>query len=552
MSFLTNLIDKAQGWLAKPKPTPKATTAVVQDRFDQALYGELLTEVPALTELVHDLNTKYDYTHELVGDVFAEFFQADPRLRPATEMDERYLANHAVTASVAAAPETVETRAMTRHDRYSATMATLSVGETVRGYLAERKELTEKAKEVKEAQQGLNQENKGLQEAADAAVAADADLDAAMGDFDGTGPLTQDQAQAKDAADDTAAALGMALQRVLDSEATAEQAQEAAQDAAAQAQQDLRTPVRRAVKEATEALQEEQELLAAWGVDDGDLARMDFNERKALAWRLRHNRLSKFVQLLGRFRIMAAAQRAKKVEYGRDEVVGVELSDRLRDLVPTELVYLASKNRHLRRDFYIRLLEGRVLTRKFQGTEQTGKGAIIACVDCSGSMNNPDGHGITREAWAKAFAFALLDQARTSRRDFVGILFSSSHQMQTYRFPKGIASIDQVLAFVELFFRGGTDFERPLTEATDILEAEYNQTGRAKGDIVFITDDECRVSPEWTREFQARKAKLGFRVFGVAVGMAQAGGVLTSLSDHTSAIQEFVDPSVVGDLMRVI
>jgi hypothetical protein len=30
--------------------------------------------------------------------------------------------------------------------------------------------------------------------------------------------------------------------------------------------------------------------------------------------------------------------------------------------------------------------------------------AIIACIDCSGSMSNPDGHGITREAWATAFS----------------------------------------------------------------------------------------------------------------------------------------------------
>lgn len=45
--------------------------------------------------------------------------------------------------------------------------------------------------------------------------------------------------------------------------------------------------------------------------------------------------------------------------------------------------------------------------------------------------------GVTREAWAKACALALLDQARDAGRDFAGILFSAVDKLRVFRFMPG-------------------------------------------------------------------------------------------------------------------
>jgi uncharacterized protein with von Willebrand factor type A (vWA) domain len=110
---------------------------------------------------------------------------------------------------------------------------------------------------------------------------------------------------------------------------------------------------------------------------------------------------------------------------------------------------------------------------------------IICCVDCSGSMGaRLPGSGASGEAWAKACAVAMLDQARVARRGFAGILFSSADQVKVFRFPtRERTRIGDVLNFAEFFWGGGTNFEEPLAVAAGLLDAEYNADGRMRGDI---------------------------------------------------------------------
>ena len=78
-----------------------------------------------------------------------------------------------------------------------------------------------------------------------------------------------------------------------------------------------------------------------------------------------------------------------------------------------------------------------------------------------------------------------------------------------FQFPAGRKPpLGDVLDLAE-FFAGGTNFETPLAVATGLLEAEYNQAGKMRGNIVFISDDECQVSDEWLRAWQDAKTRLG-------------------------------------------
>jgi uncharacterized protein with von Willebrand factor type A (vWA) domain len=207
----------------------------------------------------------------------------------------------------------------------------------------------------------------------------------------------------------------------------------------------------------------------------------------------------------------------------------------------------------MREDFIARLTEGRAMVYAQRGETQAGQGAIVCCVDCSHSMSHPvAGTALTAEAWAKVFALSLLDQARTEHRDFAGILFSSEDEVKVFRFPASQpARITDVIEFTEHFFGGGTDFEAPLSTAVDILTGQFDGAGLKDGDIAFVTDGICDVSEEWMRGYQEAKSRIGFRTFGIRIGVP-AGSIVDALSDNVRAIEDLADLDTAADIFRAV
>ncbi|MFF0508411.1 VWA domain-containing protein [Streptomyces fimicarius] len=357
-------------------------------------------------------------------------------------------------------------------------------------------------------------------------------------------------------------ALRRMLERSQDAQERAEQAARTRQDAerAATAAQGaaavpgLRAAAHRAAGEAAEAVREEAVLMRAWGVGSGELERMPYARRARLAERLRAGRLARWAELIGRFRQMADGERARKVESSAGELVGVTLGDDLSRLIPSELANLGLPE--LRAVFAARYAAGELMLYDSRGEQPTGRGAVIACVDTSHSMYAEGPGGVTREAWSKACALALLDQARHAGRDFVGILFSAEDRIQVFRFPVGrSAGIEQVLDFAETFLGGGTSYQAPLTVARELLEEEFDDATDPRADIVMITDDECGVTEEWMRGWNDARRVLGFRLFGLAVGApgaAEAGSVLDALCDNLRSIEDLTDVHAAADLFRLI
>ncbi|WP_326023501.1 VWA domain-containing protein [Streptomyces endophyticus] len=316
----------------------------------------------------------------------------------------------------------------------------------------------------------------------------------------------------------------------------------------------IRAAAHSAAAQASRAVRQEASLMRAWGVGPGELERLPFEERARLAERLRTGRLAEWAELIGRFRQMAAGERARKVENTTGELVGVTLGDDLSRVVPSELAGLGVPA--LRAVFAARYAAGELMLYDSRGEQPTGRGAVIACVDTSHSMYEAGPGGVTREVWAKACALALLDQARAGGRDFVGILFSAADKVRVFRFPADRpAGLDTTMEFAETFLGGGTSYQAPLGAARDLLEREFDDAARARGDIVLLTDDDCGVTEEWMRGWNAAKHRLGFRVFGVAVGApraAESDSVLSALCDNLRSVEDFTDVHAAADLFRVI
>lgn len=531
VSRLRELTQRAGRWLglAETPTAPQHTNAIVSDRFDQMAWRDTYGQAGALRTLAEDLNDRYDYTTDLLTDTFLGAYKAAPQVRAAAEMDPSRAVNHQVISTMMASAEFAELRRETAGDAYAAALAVLAQGEGLRAMLERAKDAHDKAQQQAQAQQ-----------AADEAVQAVADaLDAAGEHADDEGQVPAEQA----------AALNEAIEQAQAAEQTAAAAGQAAQQALAAATPGIRAAARAAIGQATEGAREEAALMRAWGIGPGQLERMDFDTRARLAARLRSGRLGRFAELIGRFRQMATGERARRVEHAPGELVGITLGDDLGRVIPSELSQLGVPA--LRPVFAAKYAEARLMLYDSRGEQVTGQGAIIACVDTSGSMA---GH---REAWAKACALALLDQARTAKRDFVGILFSSAQQVRTFKFPAGASyDIATVIEFAETFFNGGTDFAAPLSAAAELLAAEFNAEGRARGDIVLITDGICGVREDWMREWNEAKAALDFRTFGISIGdhgrATAPGSVLDALCDNLRSIDDLTDTDAAADLFRVI
>ncbi|MFI6290068.1 VWA domain-containing protein [Nonomuraea sp. NPDC050790] len=534
MSIKTKLADlaaKAGRWLGlAASPATPHTQVIESDRFDDMSWADTYSQANALRELADELADQHAHTEDLLRDAWTGAYKTSPTVRPRTAMDPSRTANHQVISALMDSPAFTDLRRDTVGDPYAAAMAVLAQSDALRDMLEDSREAQKAAQAAAEARQ------RAEQAAADVQTALEAARDAA--DPDGNVPEDVDQAMAAAIAAAEAA------------DQTAQAAADAASQQLSQTAPGLRTKARAAAAQAAEAARAEAERMAAWGFGPGQLERMSFAERADLAQRLAGNRLGKFADLIGRFRAMATGERARRVEHTAGELVGVTLGDDLARLVPSELAALAVPG--LRAEFASRLVEGRLMIYDSRGEDTAGKGAIIALIDCSGSMTRDDaGVGITREAWAKACALALLDQARAARRDFVGILFSNEDQQKLFDFPKGQADIAQVLEFGEHFYGGGTSFTEPLDQAADILAETWNVDRLAHGDIVLVTDGSCRVSDEWLDAWRQRKQKIGFRVFGVSVAH-QPTGVLHELCDNLRTVTDLVDLDSSRDLFRLI
>lgn len=546
MSFLNDLLDKAKGWLDTPEATPTATDAVPHDRFDEAEYADIRSNVPVIDTMITDLSRKHDYVEDFMQDVHNVFTQGDPQVRDTADMAPTHVPNQVVINELAKLPEVQQMRAHTRHDPYAGAMATVSMKQQLTQLVERTSEARKKAKEQAEAQQAANE---AAQQAAAALQVAQQAQQQADGTLDENGiPDPNAQSQASQAAQ----AAEQALNQAQAAAGAALAAREATQQAAHQAAQGMRADLRQAAQNAAQEQEEEDQLMRAFGVDDGELKRMPFTERRDLAKRLKNNRMAKFAKLIGQFKALQAAESRRKVKHAPDEINNIVLGDDLTRLAPPEWINLASDE--LEDDFWLRYVNHQVLCYDLIGTERVGQGPIVVVCDESGSMEYNQVQGGTAEAWSKALSLALCEQARSKNRDFYYIGFSSQRQQWTVKFAEGKAKLTDVIDMTEHFFGGGTHFEKPLLDALAIVESYDDKDGR-KPDIVFITDDDYYGSDEeFMRKWNRTKDKYDLRCFGIAMGGAGTGGMLEAVSDNVRSVQDMTDsdPRVVADLFRTI
>jgi uncharacterized protein with von Willebrand factor type A (vWA) domain len=535
---------------------PAYQRAIEADRFDVMEYREIVDQADALQVMATELGETHHYITDLLADMWTAAYKAFPRLRERAAMDPSHAVNHQVMTSLLGTPEWTELHAETIGEPYAAALAVISQQDQLRQLLDETRNAQHTANQAAQAQRDLTLAAQQAQAALTAHTGEDGGNDGAAAPSNagpggaeegteegpgGTGEEIQDEAQQA-----LVEALASAVSDAEEAERIAATATAAADEQLVLVAPRIRIVMRAAVAAALEQVRAEAALMIAWGLAPGQLKRLDFAARRRLAQKLAGTRLSQFADLIGRFRFMASGERTRRVPHAPGELVGVTLGDDVGRLIPSELAALGVPA--LRASFAARLAEKRLMIYQSRGEDTLGKGAIIACIDCSGSMKG------AREAWAKACGLALLDQARNARprRDFAAVLFSNPDQTHTIHIPAGRpVDLANVVDMAEHFFNGGTDFQTPLTTAADILAADHASAGRTHGDIVLITDGIADLDDEWMQTWQPRKHALDFRVYGVVIA-GPPSLTLRTVSDALYRVQDDDDPHAVGELFHTI
>jgi uncharacterized protein with von Willebrand factor type A (vWA) domain len=290
---------------------------------------------------------------------------------------------------------------------------------------------------------------------------------------------------------------------------------------------ELRQTMRQAAKQAMDDVDGFTASASAWGLEAGQLKQASFEDKLELHQLLKDNEgLDQIAELIGRLKRVANKQRSSRSRKTNKEFVGVESGDDLGRVLPSELMLLHDPRGALL--FAKRWKDKQLIQYKTGGTEQQGRGAIICCVDESGSMEG------LRLVYAKALALTLADVAERENRPFVAISFGYKDELKIW---DELNSIQQKVAFAQHFYDGGTDFERPLTEAIGlILSDEAQGKPFKKADIVFITDGDCRVSDEFLQSVKKFQGEVGFQIHSIAVGHDARPQSLQKFSDQVHSL----------------
>ncbi|TNF31301.1 MAG: VWA domain-containing protein, partial [Deltaproteobacteria bacterium] len=213
-------------------------------------------------------------------------------------------------------------------------------------------------------------------------------------------------------------------------------------------------------------------------------------------------------------RLAASERAARGVERGgRQAVVGVTIGGELADVLPCELALLADPDSEDL--FYARLTERRLLS--FELTGDAGgatvrarrPGAVIACVDTSGSMRGGP------EAVAKAALLAVARRVLGQGRRMTVLLFGGRGAMTELDLSPSRLDLGALFALLMTSYYGGTDFDGPVERALTLRETG---SGMRDADLLLVTDGLCQLGRAARSRLDVARARDDLEVVTVVVG----------------------------------
>lgn len=477
------------------------------DAFTALRFLRQREQTPALVEIEDAGEEKLPGAVGALADIYHALWAETPRVAEEVPGDRRFIAEILKGAMATSAYEALH--AQTQFSELASLLGTITMGHTIVANVSEKD--AEKLRESADAQKTADDTEASAQKAqaeasmlGDLAAQAQSAAAQGQGNAQASAQLSAQAAQAHARAQE-ARAQADAAQAHAQTVAEALMGQPGSAEAAKKLQELARLGLA-AAKRAQEKVEEVSEILQAWGFEEGELVREGLPEAFSVLERIQKNKAFKdFAKLLGRIKKIAARKARSKTAAEGVRVTKIETGRDIKRAVPNELVALAHPA--LRHKALTRWSRGELRLRDEEAKHKMGEGPVVACEDGSGSMKG------AKQQWAKAMTLALACYARLRKRSFAWIHFGSRSSPNVVRVYKGgRLSPKAILEIAETFINaGGTDFERPLSSAMDIIRKE----GLAKADIAFIGDGICDVSDEFLGGFMATKKLLDVNIVAV-------------------------------------
>jgi uncharacterized protein with von Willebrand factor type A (vWA) domain len=456
-------------------------SSVLIDRWDVPDL-ERAQAVPAFVTQRKKLAERFAWGGDALDDIFWVLYKARPELRPASEVDSAHVVGHVLVSLLARNPAVLRLRSSTMRDATGAAMVAAKLAPQL-AQAAEKATPDTSALEQAEQEADEHPDEEWLQDLAD-------------------------------------------QRRQAVAEATAEAAETALEG------------LEEACERAAEREESQSRVAATWGVEPGRLRLMPYAERKALANQLDTPRARAITDLFGRLRNSMFAERAEIDGFGV-EPVDVEVGGDLSRMVGAELLSMLQGKL-----FYARLGDEALRQYAMHGSDQAGRGGIVLCTDCSGSMGWPH-QGYTRELWASALKLHLLQTAVRENRPMHVIDFSMNVTYHRFVDPAERTPLRILEAGTE-WQGGGTDFVRPLRQAIEVLVDEQDRNS----DVVFVSDGECRLSGRMRQTYEKATRRRGVRTWGVQLGRTPGG--LADFCDRIFEITDLTSGRELGDLLNAV
>ncbi|MBI3250195.1 MAG: VWA domain-containing protein [Deltaproteobacteria bacterium] len=525
MARRISLPKKSRFVLPPPPPIPRNTNWIESDLYDRAVYRKLREDSPALRTLEDNGGALVPHFDALLQDLFCSLFKYNVIFLKEQEVLPSAAFNHALLLALHTGELAQLLREATLLDEGRAGLAAVLLGEGALRLLKSEKPFTRR--DLLDLWNLQKQEEIVQEKIAETTNAKE---------------LTTELAKQGELSKEAKELLEQAANK-LASEARAEEArlrQQAKQlnTELSHAQQEMDNRFLKEAITVTKQLDEAAQEAEAWSLTIGGGYKSSPGRQIELGKHLAGNdKLKKLAHMVGRMKEHALALRRKIFERADEELFAVGVGAEVSRLLPHEL--MALHHPILRKDFTRRFIENELLLYSLRSHEEKGKGPVVVCLDGSSSMMGD------KEIWAKALALTLLEIARRQRRLFRSICFSSADTplrvLDLNPRERYEVEMSTVMELAEYFPGGGTDFETPLNAALACLK----QSRFKRGDIVFITDGECQVRPEWAERFRADKEEMGFSLFSILIDVGSNSlGPLREFSDKITTVSRLTSEGV--------
>jgi uncharacterized protein with von Willebrand factor type A (vWA) domain len=273
----------------------------------------------------------------------------------------------------------------------------------------------------------------------------------------------------------------------------------------------------KAISDASQEGEKVATAMRTWGIEPGEVAMDDMDDVQKLA---SMSDLRELADLIGRFEGVATnASQAVKAGY-TGTVTKPDTTKDVTRLFPLERAFLSEiAPRYVRIQRLQRLVVGGGLLGWKPKTEGKRRGSFVAMVDKSSSMTWGGGPPITiAKGVALGIARALMADQTIVDREFTMHYFDASdvESMKNLPYVTNRSHWKEFVEWASMRASGGTRFDTAVMFAIEKLR-ELADRGVHGADLLFITDEESRLSDETILAWNNLKEEIGCNLILVSI-----------------------------------